>query len=306
MKNQFQKNNISIFLYAVIIVVFSVCLILPNKSYAAVIRASSSSALSAGDTSIFDIYLDTEGEQINSIDGSLVLSDTHNGNFEIKELSVVNSIFTLWPRKPSIEAGGIVTFVGGVPGGMYGDRLLLFRIIVKINEPGDFSIKPNSVTAYLNDGLGTPRNIVNDVSVISVGVANEIQANKWQEVISSDNIPPEPFSIEVLQDAYLYNGMKFLSFETTDSKSGISYYEVIEGTYPAVRSGTNYVLIDQNQTVDVTVVAYDKAGNLQLATLESKEPINWIAILVVVLLVLSLYAMIKMILMRKYNAKSSV
>lgn len=60
---------------------------------------------------------------------------------------------------------------------------------MKINQPGDFTIKPSSVTAYLNDGLGTPSTVVKDISIISVRVANESNIDKWQEIISNDNIP---------------------------------------------------------------------------------------------------------------------
>ncbi|QQR50400.1 hypothetical protein IPF86_00560 [Candidatus Nomurabacteria bacterium] len=305
MKKQFLKRNKGALLYFITVTLFITSFALPVTSYAVAIRASSNSALVAGDTSIIDIYLDTEGEQINSVDGSLTLSDTHNGNFEIKDLSVVNSVFTLWPRKPSLEEGNI-NFVGGLPGGVSGDKLLLFKVIVKINQPGDFTIKPSSVTAYLNDGLGTPSTVVKDISIISVRVANESNIDKWQEIISNDNIPPEAFTVEVLQDSYLYDGKKFLSFETTDGQSGISYYEVREGTNPGVRSGSHYVLINQTQDVDVTVLAYDKAGNFQTATVVSKEPINWVAIVVSVLIIICLYAFIKLILRWKYNAQTTL
>lgn len=275
----------------------------PMHSLAATISASSGSALSAGDTAIIDVFLDTEGETLNSIDGSITLSDDHNGNFEVKDLSVVNSAFTMWPRKPSLEDKGKISFVGGIPGGIKGDHLSLFKIVVKVNQSGNFSIKPNTITSYLNDGLGTSRSIDKESTSITVGPAREKAQDKWQEIVSNDNTAPEPFTIQVVQDSYLYDGKKFISFETTDKQSGISYYEVKEGNRPPVRTGTSYVLINQNGPVDVVVTAYDKAGNFQVAVMSKKKAVNWIVVLEWVALISVLYLGIKKVRRKKTHAQ---
>lgn len=167
----------------------------PDKSFASFIFSSSEDSISAGDTSIINIFLNTEGESINSIDGSIVLSDENNGNFEVKDLIVVDSAFSFWPRKPSLENRQKISFTGGVPNGVTGERLLVFKMVVKINHVGDFKIKPNGLNVYLNDGLGTAKSIVKNESVISVTPLKDKAKDNWEEVISSDNTPPEPFIV---------------------------------------------------------------------------------------------------------------
>lgn len=283
MNNKFLKLNNFLLMLAILGV-----LVIPTTTSAASLKVSSGSAVSSGDTSIIEIYLDTEGKNINTIDGSIVLSDTHQGNFEIKDVSLVNSAFTMWPRKPSLGEGHQISFVGGVPGGVVGDRLLLFKVIVKINDSGEFKITPNKILAYLNDGLGTGVELSRDVSVINIGSSKGSPKDNWAEIISNDNTAPLKFEVVLNQDANLFDGKKFISFETTDAESGIDYYEVMEGSYPLVRSGTNYVLIEQDKDLKVVVYAYDKAGNFQVATLDNQTPINWVGIAIVILLVVTL------------------
>lgn len=282
------KKNI-FFILGIVVSVFLV----PRVSYGATITASSTDAIASGDTSIIHVYLDTEGETINSVDGVVMLSDEHGGNFEIKDLSVANSVFTMWPNKPSLETGHMIKFIGGIPGGVTGEHLLLFKMIIKINQPGTFEIIPGVVTAYLNDGVPTPRVITPKTSSIVVGSPRETAQDKWKEIISNDNTAPDRFTVRLVSDPYLYGGKKFVSFETVDNESGISHYEVQEGTRTPVRSGTNYILINQEQDVDITVTAYDKAGNFQVAVLKADKPINWLSIVVTLIILISAYFIIK-------------
>lgn len=248
-------------------------LCLPNFAMAASISASTSAALAAGDTSIIDVYLNTDGELINTVEGSITVQA--KAPIHIKELSIANSAFTIWPRKPSLDSGKTIAFVGGIPGGIKSNQARLFRIVAKLDKPGDLIIDTNSVSAYLNDGKATVR-VVKGKTVLPVAPSTGTETNEWETIISNDNVPPEPFTIALAQDPDLFNNKKFLTFETTDEQSGIDYYEVREGSYPAVRAGTSYVLIDQKNTPEVTVVAYDKAGNSQTSVFQSiKEVTNY-------------------------------
>ncbi len=295
-----KKTFFGTLFYTGFVVLFG--MLMPTDVFAASISASSDTQINANDTAIIRVYLDTEGENINSVDGSISLSDEHNGNFEIKELSLVNSVFPMWPRKPSLEEGRAISFVGGAPGGLNGQKLLLFSIVVKINQEGKFSISPKTITSYLNDGLGTTRIITKGTSTINIGVARETSQDAWKEIISNDNNAPEPFTIELIQDQNLYDGKKFISFETTDKESGISHYEVKEGNNPPVRTGTHYVLIDQDSKIDLTVAAYDKAGNFQIATFSQKKAFPWASLLMVCIGISLIYIVIKKLRRKKRNA----
>ncbi len=280
-----------------------VVILLPQSSYAAYINASAESSISAGDISIINIYLNTEGQEINSLEGTISLSDNRDSNFEVKDISLVNSVFSMWPRKPSLTTGHNITFIGGVPGGVKGDRLLIFSAFVKINSPGSFVISPRVITAYKNDGLATAISITKDISTINVSSAGSSQKNALEEVISNDNIAPDPFNVSLIKDPNLYDNKKFINFETNDGQSGISHYEVREGSYPAVRSGTSYILVDQNKKANVVVTAYDKAGNFQVVSFKEKQPIRWLTVFTSVIIILVINKIVKNKIKRRSNAK---
>ncbi len=274
----------------------------PGKTFASFIFSSSESSVSAGDTSIINVFLNTEGESVNSIDGSILLSDENNGNLEVKDLIVVDSAFSFWPRKPSLENRQKISFTGGVPNGIKGERLLIFKIVVKINQSGDFKIKPSGLKFYLNDGLGTEKNITKEESVISVSTKKDNVKDNWEELISNDNTPPEPFVVYLGQDVALYDGMKFVTFNAEDSGSGIAYYQIKEGDYEYVRTGTTYVLRDQENVKNITVKAYDKAGNIQVSSLNlGKSGINWKAIGLALIPILLIFYRKKIIKIFKKN-----
>ncbi len=294
MKNKFFKFNNFTFLIILIIGIS-----IPSIIFAAFIKVNTEDSISAGDTSIINIYLDTEGKNINTVDGVISLNDKSSSKFEIKDISLANSVFSMWPRKPMLENKKI-SFIGGVPGGVSGENLLLFKIILKVNEPGEFIISPTNVIAYLNDGLGTSLNISSKESVVSVLSASEDLQDKWQEIVSNDHMPPMSFEIILIQDENLYDGKKFISFEAIDNESGISHYEVKEGNRGSARSESPYILIDQDRSSKITVTAYDKAGNLYVSTLKPKIN-NYYGIFIVIIILM--YLFIKRIRKNKINAQ---
>lgn len=275
--------------------VFLLFFIFPGKVFGAYLSVSSRDMLNAGDTAIIDVYLHTEGETVNSIDGALMLGDGIDGNFLLRDFSFTNSVFTLWPRKPSLETGNKIYFVGGIPGGISGDRLPLFQIIVEINEAGEFKIKPTGVKIYLNDGLGTSMPVVDKVLSINVGGYTGEIKDSWRDLVARDNTAPKPFTIELFSDPNLFDGKKFIRFETTDDLSGISRYEVKEGNYPPARSGNEYVLINQEIQERIVVTAFDKAGNFQVAVLKGEKELNWEGIIMAVLFVSFFYLVYKVL-----------
>lgn len=294
------KKNIVI---AIAIIMCSV--ILPANVFAASISASSARSISAKDTATIGVYLNTEGQMINTIDGTVSLSDTHGGNFEVKELSLAQSQVDLWTRKPSLDDSNTISFVGGIPGGITGEKLLLFTVIVKINDSGTFTVSPKNINVFLHDGLGTSLAVEKNSSTITVGAPKENVYDAWKEIVSNDNNAPKPFTIEMVQDPNLYEGKKFLSFETTDDESGIWYYEVKEGNNPPVRTGNHYVLINQKSNLDITVTAYDKAGNFQVAVFSQSYPINWVRLGIALIVVCIIYG-VYVIRRKKRNVQTVV
>ncbi len=107
-----------------------------------------------GQTFSVDWFLDTEDKPANSLD--LII------NFSIKtldlaEVSVGNSLVSLWVEKPYLKEPGKIVLVGGVPGGINGKHVQIFRSVFKAHAAGlaEFSVSESS-KILLNDGQGTP------------------------------------------------------------------------------------------------------------------------------------------------------
>jgi hypothetical protein len=201
----------------------------------------------------------------------------------------------LWPNKPSLsfsQENSSINFVAGVPGGLNKSNALLFTIALATENPGDVYVVPVSLTAYKNDGKGTPV-VVKDMELkITVNTVDRPLRDEWDEVVTTDNEPPLPFIIRMGRDGSVFGGKKFISFYTTDAQSGIDHYEVKEGDFEPVRSGTTYVLQNQNEQ-NISVTAYDKAGNVRTSIYAPELPagrifdiISIIGIILVTLLIL--------------------
>lgn len=216
-----------------------------------------------GDNIIVNVLLDSEGKDINAIDGRLVF-DYKTKNISVGDLSVAGSAFSLWPQKPSLSMNEKeIYFTGGIPEGVNDDNLLVFKIILNLDKPGTLSFKNLDLGIYLNDGKGTKIvPTVKDMDIEILPAPEGYQSRReWPTVLEGDTNPPEPFEILLGQEGSVFDGKKFISFNTVDNESGVSYYEVIENNLAPVRSGNTYALQEQDKVSEIIVRAYDFAGN---------------------------------------------
>jgi len=221
--------------------------------------------VSVGDTFIVSVKIDAEKTKINSVEGDVVF-EGNNSNLIVNDFSLSKSILSLWPRTPSLSTdGNTISFVGGVPGGFDLDKAILFNIVVEANKEGTVKISPKDVAVFINDGKGTRSNVDSNTLTINVLAKDDKVApiNEWTSLVSADKTNPEKFDIVIGREASLFEGRRFAFFTAVDNQSGISYYEVSENGNPAIRSGSMYVLSNQDDKVDpnLEVTAYDKAGN---------------------------------------------
>lgn len=86
--------------------------------------------------------------------------------------------------------------------------------------------------------------------------------------IRIDTILPLPFTITQSQDRTLFNGDIVIHFATTDQPSGIERYDVTEGDTVTRDASSPFALIRQGVAQEVTVTAYDKAGNTRSETIQ--------------------------------------
>lgn len=239
---------------------------------------SPASGLYAQDNVLVEVRLKTKGQALNTIEG-LVGLQVATGQLYVRDINLGGSDVSLWPNRPSVtfyDQGASISFVGGVPGGFTKDDNLLFTIVLTATEPGAVVIAPVSVVAYAHDGQGTPVTVDMTESTITVLPERVEPRDEWRELIMADTEPPLPFTITLGQDPSVFDGQKFVTFHTTDAQSGIDYYEVKEGDFGPVRTGTTYVLQNQLRPVPISVWAYDKAGNVQLAEWHPSRSVSFV------------------------------
>ena len=266
--------------------VFGIALILQAHTARASTIFAVTGDVHAQDVFAVRVMLDTEGKFLNTVDGTVVLG-SKNSDFEISDISVAGSALGVWPRKPSLGTDlKTISFTGGAPDGFNDTHALLFTLFVQAKKPGTVHFTTSHMTGFLDTGSGASvvyKDVVEDIQVLK---ASEHPTDARAAVVNNDKEAPLPFTIEVLQDPSLFNGMKFISFETTDAGSGIAGYQVKEGDFAPVASGSTYVLQDQAHMQTIVVRAYDKAGNIQTETLVVRHTIRTILMVLGGLLVI--------------------
>jgi len=254
-----------------------------------------------GDTFLTEIKIDTQ-ECINIVEANLSFSQDI---LDAINFSQGESILTIWIKPPTIDQSlGLISFIGGIPGGYCGkipgdpgpSNLLgkiIFRIPeITVREVGENIAKVKfleSSQVLLNDMLGTKAKLTTQGAEFKIlSEKSEIPKDEWQKELEKDNIPPEPFEIEIHQDSLIFEGKYFIIFSTTDKQTGIDYYEIREGKRDWKKVSSPYLLEDQSLKSKILVRAVDKAKNERIAEYAppiSKKPFlypYWIFILILI------------------------
>ncbi|MFH0852115.1 MAG: cohesin domain-containing protein [bacterium] len=265
------------------LLLFALCL--PLSARAALLYFAPSRAdFTLGETFLVDIRIDTQQECFNAVETTIVYPADI---LEAVGFNQGNSILSIWAKPPVIDqAGGLISFAGGVPGGYCGDlpgaaqkTNILGKIIFKATQTSKNSVQLlfRDSQILLNDGLGTPASVAQNPAFITISAAKPGQpSDQWQQEIKNDQTPPEQFQIQLGRDPALFDGEYFIAFSTTDKQTGVDYYEVKEGENAWQRAQSPYQLKDQRLKSIIKAKAVDKAGNEQIATLEPlRRAINW-------------------------------
>jgi len=281
------------------ILIFS-AIFLPGSVLASSVYISTNhSEFFVGDTIVFSVRIDSEGKDINAVEGEVLLDHAVDAVF-LTNINISGSTFSLWPRKPlPSERKTRISFVGGVPGGLIAKDAIIFNVVFKLEKTGQIALSPNNIEVYLNDGKGTKDEVsIKNLIVDILPKKSDAQSvDDWSNLISNDKTAPEPFEIYLGQEDSVFDGKKFLSFNTTDKQSGIAYYEVIESNLPPVRSSDTYILQEQNKPVKVTVIAYDSAGNARESVYNPKY--SYLNLTIIVVLVLLLLVILGFVVAKK-------
>ena len=244
------------------------------------------------------------GECINAVDAVIRYPD----NIQPVDVSLGRSILNIWVERPVIDKDSkTITLAGGLPNGYCGriegdPRLTNIVAEIVFRSPGlqigggssvsnvaqvDFG---EETQVLLNDGFGTkaPLRLLGATITLEPN-AGPVLTDDWREQVRLDTVPPEPFSITLSRDeeGKAFNGKYFISFNTTDKQTGVSYYEVMEepitelgrfswgGVDAAwIKTSSPYELKDQSLNSVIRVRAIDKAGNEYLATYIPEESLR--------------------------------
>ncbi len=284
-----------------IIIFFTICLfLLPLSSSAMNIEIGKQiEKIPQGDTVILDVYLNSDENEINAIEGTINVS----GDYDIKTITTANSIFDLWPNKPSFSKGEI-SFVGGSPAGFFGARLKIFSIAITPNSSKNVIFSSESIEVFLNNGIGTKLKVDKLDKTFEISESDNKNRNDLEKLISEDKNSPKDFEIIIGQDNSIFDGKYFASFNTTDNESGLNRYEVIENNNQSVRSGNTYVLQDQSLKGKITVKAIDNAGNVRVSEIDVLDnSINWLAVSISIVILFIVFFISKLFKKRKNGKK---
>jgi len=285
--------------------------LLPTTTFAAVLYLESDGGeYQPGDVFIVEMKIDNENEYINTVEANLSFSQDI---LQVVDFSKGSSILALWVGEPEInQESGLISFVGGIPGG-YGGKIsgdpgvsnLLGKVVFKMKgftEDNSLQIGRvdflESSQVLLNDGKGTLAKLTAKGIIFEIAQfePTQIPKNEWQEQLSKDKIPPEPFVVEVRKNEALFEGRYFLIFSTTDKQTGLDYFEVSEsreGEENWKRGESPYLLEDQDLESVIKVKAIDEAGNERVveitppkpSVIEEKKISSWWILILIILII---------------------
>jgi hypothetical protein len=226
---------------------------------------------SVGQDLLVNVFLDTERETVNAIEGKVVFPQEH---LALKEIRDGNSSINFWIERPDISEQSQVSFSGITPGGVSGRKEFLFAMVFRAIEGGEAVVELSEITALKNDGEGTPIPIKAEPLIFSISQTPSSETEPVEGI--QDTEPPEDFLPVVGQDPEIFDGRYFLVFSAQDKGVGIDHFEVREGyfsTYMVAESP--YQLKHQSLNKNIFVKAVDKAGNWKVVELEAAHRAKW-------------------------------
>lgn len=207
---------------------------------AAVLYAGSAyQTIAEGQTFVIDWFLDTEGRPINTI--ALKLKFTTN-ILEAVEANAGQSVLSLWVKYPEFSNHeGTIELSGGIPGGLAGEKIPLFRTVFRAKAPGSARIMMEENSGVLlADGKGTPEKLSFQVLNFPVGtkgilpVAVSSPSHPDPDIWYRDNrvvIAFEPKSGEDYSYSFSSN-LDIFPDDKKDESSGMMIYENLpDGIY---------------------------------------------------------------------------
>ena len=266
------KNYFSYILYSFTLLLL---LVLPRGGHAATLTfVQSPTPTTPGTLTTFEVRLNSEKDAVNVIEGSIKIPHT----VRVNSVERAGSALTLWTIPPQfVVADGVVTFAGGVPGGIGpGQDIVLFTMTLVSPDAKPYTLQPQKVFAYRTDGQGTRVVVVTKTTTLSIKAGATLPPP-----LTTDTTSPQFVVATVGNDPSLFDGQSYLTLVARDTQSPISYFEVKEGYFgDYVRTGQYYVLRDQSLRSPLSVRVADTFGNVAVTTVPAMHtPYLWYEVL---------------------------
>ena len=249
-----------------------------------------------GDKLEVNLFLNTDNEDINAVEGKVIFPEKL---IELKEIKDGNSIINFWIERPK-ASGGEILFSGIIPGGYSGKKGLILSAVFQSIEEGRGLVEVRDIKVLLNDGKGTETRVT--TSNLQFVISKQAPSSKLSPPEKKDIDMPEAFEPAVANDPTMFDGKYFLVFATQDKASGIDHYEVCEGKRQCVIADSPHLLKNQNLDEEIIVKAIDKSGNERIVTLPAQKPAIWYKnylILAIIILVIAIAYLMWKFLWRK-------
>ncbi|MFA6177346.1 MAG: hypothetical protein WC694_00400 [Candidatus Paceibacterota bacterium] len=191
MKNKVLKHFIQNKILILVLIVF--CFIFPQKTNAATLSISPSTAnVFVGDTFAVKININTLGKSINNTEGIIQFPVEM---LEVLSLSKNSSIFSLWVEEPSFSnVTGKINFNGGVPTpGFVGQNGNILSVTFKAKKQGTVPVIFTNGVIRENDGFGT--NISGNLTGAIFYVINKVAPSPTPAPISTPIIKSLPKNV---------------------------------------------------------------------------------------------------------------
>ncbi len=271
---------------------------------------SNKTSYNIGDSFLISLILDTSDKAINAVNGAVLIPPD---KFQIVDLRFGNSVIPIWVERPAVDyLKGIITFVGGIPGGFNGSSGQILSFTLKAKETGQTEVSLQNIKVLLNDGKGTELKNMN-IKTLALKI-NEAGSSAESSIGARDVIAPENFIPIISRDKNMENNKYFVSFFAIDKDTGISYYEIKEKPVilslitPAFdtawkKAESPYILSGQLWAYNVIVRACDGAQNCTDGVIFKPFSAVMVAIFTVILLGLVIFIIYLFLRTRRGNKK---
>lgn len=256
--------------------------VLPVTLFAGSLNIDATTAIPVDTERTVSVMFDTENESINAIEGLILVT----GDARIVDVRDAASIVSFWVE-PLSPTGNSVRFSGIITGGFMGEGNIL-SLVLEGTQDGSAEISFSDVSVFLDDGLGTEKSVT--AETVTLQVSKDAVGDSM-----NDTIPPEPFSVGIINVSEEGTPLYAAIFATDDKQTGIDHYEIQETPKKGekqpeswLETESPYIVSDQTLESYVYVRAVDNAGNMREAVYEPEggRGIMWV-ILIGIILVLA-------------------